>query len=423
MHIPAIRIRNIRSLHSHEWSVPREKCAGWHVILGDNGSGKSSFLRAIALALTEPRHAGQLRQSWNDWLTRSRRDGHIRLQVAPRAGCDGLTAPGVEQAFGLGIRLVRRGAAVERSVSPKPPSKVGWTHDRGWFAASFGPFRRFFGGNASLSKSLGSAPRVGRHLSMFEEGIALTECLEWLRELKFRELEDDPEGVLLHHVMEFVNQGDFLPSNVRLEDVTSRGILFRDANGVDVSVGDLSDGYRSILSLTFELIRQMAKAFGPERVFEPTDATRILREGVVIIDEVDAHLHPTWQRRVGRWFCEHFPNVQFIVSTHSPLVCQSAEKGSIYVLPRSGSDEKGRMVEGAALKRLVYGTVLDAYGTEAFGREAALTRSSSSRHMHKRLATLNNTEIRRRLTDEEEEERRKLREALPSAATTLGEPC
>ena len=257
---------------------------------------------------------------------------------------------------------------------------------------------------------------------MFEEGIALTECLEWLRDLKFRELEADPEGALLHHVMEFVNQGDFLPSNVRLEDVTSRGILFRDANGVDVSVGDLSDGYRSILSLTFELIRQMAKAFGPERVFDPTDATRILPEGVVIIDEIDAHLHPTWQQRVGRWFCEHFPNVQFMVSTHSPLVCQSAEKGSIYILPRSGSGEKGGMVEGAALKRLVYGTVLDAYGTEVFGREAASTRSSSSRDMYKRLAILNNTEIRRKLTGEEEEERQRLREALPSAATTLGEP-
>ena len=155
----------------------------------------------------------------------------------------------------------------------------------------------------------------------------------------------------------------------------------------------------------------MAKAFGPERVFDPTDATRIRPEGVVIIDEVDAHLHPTWQQRIGRWFCEHFPNVQFIVSTHSPLVCQSAENGSIYVLPRSGTDERGGMVKGADLKRLVYGTVLDAYGTEAFGREAALTRSPSSRDMHRRLATLNNTEIRRRLTADEEKERQELREA------------
>ena len=423
MHIPAISIKNIRSLHMHKWFVPRDKCAGWHVILGDNGSGKSSFLRAIALALAGPRQAEQLRQAWSDWLTRSRPEGHIELQVAPKLGCDGLTRAGGEPTFHIGIGFVRQGEVVEPSRSPEPPKEVGWSHPRGWFSASFGPFRRFSGGDARLGKSFGATSPLARHLSMFDEGVALTECLEWLRDLKFRALEHDPEGVLLQRVMEFVNQGDFLPSNVRLEDVTSRNILFRDANGVELPVGDLSDGYRSILSLTFELIRQMAKAFGPERVFDPTDPSRILPEGVVIIDEIDAHLHPTWQQRVGRWFCEHFPNVQFMVSTHSPLVCQSAEKGSIYILPRSGSGEKGGMVEGAALKRLVYGTVLDAYGTEAFGREAALTRSSSSRDMYKRLAILNNTEIRRRLTGEEEEERRKLREALPSAATTLGEPC
>ena len=419
MHIPAIRIRNIRSLHVQEWSVPRDKCAGWHVILGDNGSGKSSFLRAIALALAGPKQAEQLRQSWNEWLTRSRPEGHVELQVALKPEWDGPTPSGGASSFQHGIRFIRQGEVVEPSRLLAPPTEAGRSHPRRGFSASFGPFRRFSGGDARLGKSFGSKSLLARHLSLFDEGIALTECLEWLRELKFRALERDPEGVLLKRVMEFVNQSDFLPSNVKLEDVTSRNVLFRDANGVELPVDDLSDGYRSMLSLTFELIRQMARAFGPERVFSPKDPTKILPEGVVMIDEVDAHLHPTWQQRVGRWFCEHFPNVQFIVSTHSPLVCQSAENGSIYVLPRSGTKERGEMVEGAALRRLVYGTVLDACGTEAFGQEAALTRSPSSRDMRRRLATLNNAEIRRRLTDDEEKERQKLRDALPSAATTL----
>ena len=51
MHIRDIQIKNVRSLRSHRWSFAPTKCAGWHVVLGDNGSGKSSFLRAIALAL------------------------------------------------------------------------------------------------------------------------------------------------------------------------------------------------------------------------------------------------------------------------------------------------------------------------------------------------------------------------------------
>ena len=105
------------------------------------------------------------------------------------------------------------------------------------------------------------------------------------------------------------------------------------------------------------------------------------------------------------------------MSTHSPLVCQSAENGSIYLLPRSGSDEKGGTVEGEGLHRLIYGTVLDAYGTEAFGSEAALTRSPKSRDLHKRLAALNNKEILKGLSTKEQKEQQELRGMLPSAAS------
>ena len=197
MHVPAITIRNIRSLHVHKWSVHRDKCAGWHVILGDNGSGKSSFLRAIALALAGPKKAELFRQSWSDWLTRSRRDGHVELQVAPNPEWDGLTQAGGASSFQIGIRFIRQGEVVEPSRLSESPKEAGWSQPRGWFSASFGPFRRFSGGDARFGMSFGSKSPLARHLSMFDEGIALTECMEWLRELKFRALEHDPEGVLL----------------------------------------------------------------------------------------------------------------------------------------------------------------------------------------------------------------------------------
>ena len=155
--------------------------------------------------------------------------------------------------------------------------------------------------------------------------------------------------------------------------------MFRDANGVVVPVMDLSDGYRSVLSMTFEIVRQMAMTFGPDEIFDPNDPAKVVPEGVVIVDEVDTHLHPTWQSRIGHWFCDHFPNVQFIVSTHSPLVCQSAENGSVYLLPRSGTREKGGKLKRDTLLRLVHGTVLDAYGTEAFGSDAAATQRRRDR--------------------------------------------
>ena len=326
--------------------------------------------------------------------------------------------------YSLGVKLRRKSGDETKlaDLPPTDPSRQSLAQAlsldevftaREWFSTSFGPFRRFTGGSDQVSKL---PPLLARHLSLFDEGVAFTKCLDWLQDLKFRALEHDPEGGLLDRLIRFVNESDFLPSGVQIEDVTSRNVMFRDANGVVVPVMDLSDGYRSVLSMTFEIVRQMAMTFGPDEVFDPDDPTKVVPEGVVIIDEIDTHLHPTWQSRIGHWFCDHFPNVQFIVSTHSPLVCQSAENGSVYLLPRSGSGDKGGKLKRDMLLRLVYGTVLDAYGTEAFGSEAAATRSPRSRELHQRLARLNNRELLKGLSPKERRERDRLRRMLPSIA-------
>lgn len=425
MHIRDIQIRNVRSLRSHRWSFARTKCAGWHVVLGDNGSGKSSFLRAIALTLVGAGRAEGLRQTWNDWLTHGQQEGEIRLMLwsATPDVVHSANLP-ADNLYSPGVKLSRKsGDETELAdLPPTDPSRQSLAQAlsldevstaREWFSTSFGPFRRFTGGSGQVSKL---PPLLARHLSLFDEGIAFTKCLDWLQDLKFRALEHDPEGGLLDRLIRFVNESDFLPSGVRIEDVTSRNVMFRDANGVVVPVMDLSDGYRSVLSMTFEIVRQMAMTFGPDEVFDPDDPTKVVPEGVVIVDEIDTHLHPTWQSRIGHWFCDHFPNVQFIVSTHSPLVCQSAENGSVYLLPRSGSGDKGGKLKRDTLLRLVHGTVLDAYGTEAFGSEAAATRSPRSRELYRRLAQLNNRELLKGLSPNERRERDRLRRMLPSVA-------
>lgn len=427
MHIRKVNINNVRSIRNLSYSIPESKEKGWHVILGDNGSGKSSFLKAISLALVGGSEANGLRQPWNDWLTRGQASGKIDVEIAFDSTDDRFSGrgkvPPADSLLKLGIRFDRADTGTHVDISnakttPDPKRHV-WNGGRGWFAASYGPFRRFAGGDSHSEKMFYSMPRLARHLSLFDERAALTECLEWLRSLKFKSLENDAEGTLLTGVRSFVNQGDFLPSGVTLEDVSSKAVLFNDANGFDIPVEELSDGYRSILSLTFELIRQLAAEFGPEHIFSE-DGTKIMTSGVVVIDEIDAHLHPTWQQKIGRWFCKHFPNVQFIVSTHSPLVCQTAEAGTIFVLPPAGTKQPGKMLSGDEFNRLVFGNVLDAYGTEAFGREAAQTRSGPSREKHQRLAELNTKEIISGLSRAETEEQARLRAILPTAASDVG---
>ena len=65
MYLRRVHIQNVRSIAALTWELPPDVDGpGWHVILGDNGAGKSSFLRSIALALVGPMAAAGLRQSW-----------------------------------------------------------------------------------------------------------------------------------------------------------------------------------------------------------------------------------------------------------------------------------------------------------------------------------------------------------------------
>jgi len=424
-----------------DWSLPEHTAgAGWPVIVGDNGSGKSSFLRSVALALIGPKDAPGLRSPWEDWLRKEASKGQVTLQITRNPKFDLLTEGGQRpkaSTLGLGLRFQRqqiahtRGTRIERSnsVTLKPmdaktkPTRHTWGTGSGWFSAAYGPFRRFTGGDPEFRYMSLRFPKLARYLSIFDERVALTESLEWLRDLKFKALESasasisDPKHGLLPAIFNFINQEDFLPFHARLVEITSDSVRFVDGNKMDVRIEDLSDGYRSILSMTFELIRQLVTVFGPDKIFDEGDPTCVISEGVVLIDEIDVHLHPTWQRRIGFWFRKHFPNIQFLVTTHSPLICPAAEVGSIYLLPRPGEVDAGEMLRGSRLQRLINGNVLDAYGTEVFG--IGVTRSEPSKLKLRKLAELNIKESTSGLTPKERKLQEELRGSMPTASSVV----
>jgi energy-coupling factor transporter ATP-binding protein EcfA2 len=414
MYLQSVHLQNIRSFAELRWELPEgAPHAGWHVILGDNGSGKSTFLRAIALAFIEVTDLGALREPWEQWLRIGHNQGLVEARLA-----GGESSTPVE--IGYEFQVFHDEYGPDFILEPLPGNSDAPRRD--CFCASYGPFRRFTGGSNEISKLGAANPSIVRHLSLFGESVALTEAVTWLQSLKFKKLEGQGDGALLDPIMDFINQPGFLPHAARITDVSSGGIELLDGNGFKMQVQDLSDGYRSVLSMTFDLIRQMALAFDKSKLFSE-DRTQIVCPGVVLIDEIDAHLHPTWQRTIGVWFRTHFPNVQFIVSTHSPLICQAAEVGSVFRLPQPGADpeeDQGQMLSGIALQRLLYGNVLDAYSTGAFGDGGE--RSESGQAMLEQLAALNLQEMDGSLSDEERAKREELRAILSTDASITQQP-
>ncbi|MES2732267.1 MAG: AAA family ATPase [Bacteroidota bacterium] len=418
MYIAKIEIDNIRSIRHFEMAF--EDPAGWHVLIGDNGAGKSSIIRSIALALVGPEQALGLRADWKDWLNNQSDEGSILLCIENQEvdKQTGSSAPQKnklipnELIFKRNKDLVSLASNVNKKSKEPNPIWFNWGQGTGWFSVAYGPYRRFAGGNQEWTKVFYSQPKLGAHLSAFGEDIAFIEATEWLVKLNYQQLEQKTDSTTIKAVKELVNSSDFLPHGSKLSSISSSGVIFTDGNGADISVMQMSDGYRSILSLTFELIRQLVRVYDEKKVFGKILKGNMVIDlpGVVLIDEVDAHLHPSWQTRIGQWFTKYFPKIQFIVTTHSPLICRAAEKGTIWRLAAPGSEGESGEITGTEKECLIYGNILDAYGTELFGTTPV--RSAQSNEKLDRLGKLNMLSALGKISQKEENERLMLQTTL-----------
>jgi predicted ATP-binding protein involved in virulence len=119
-------------------------------------------------------------------------------------------------------------------------------------------------------------------------------------------------------------------SNLRVQEKPLR--LMVDKSGVPLDLKQLSDGERSFLVLICDIGRRLALA-------NPLLENPLHGAGVVIIDELELHLHPKWQREVVEKLRTTFPNIQFIATTHSPFVIQSLRPGELINLDPEELDE------------------------------------------------------------------------------------
>ena len=107
---------------------------------------------------------------------------------------------------------------------------------------------------------------------------------------------------------------------------------------------------------------------------------RIESRGVVLVDEIDAHLHPSWQRVIGDWFKHVLPNIQFIVTSHIPLICQAADEDGIFHLPPPGDMRLPSKLSHMDYQHIIASRPNEIYLSPAFG----LTHTRSPRAVQAR---------------------------------------
>ena len=232
------------------------------------------------------------------------------------------------------------------------------------------------------------APTTERFVTMFQEAASLAEVDQWLRGLKHKELENKAaEREQLALVMELLRD-DLMPNQITVDRVDSDGLWLKDRNGAQLAWGEMSDGYRAAAALLANIVRHLIGTYGLENLTEktPDGKTAIKRSGVVLIDEIDAHLHPEWQRVIGFWLKRHFPNIQFLVTTHSPIICQAADPNGLFVLPEPGSDTRPRPLTDEEYTKVIASRPDTILLTPAFGLQN--TRSPRAVEARAKLAKL-----------------------------------
>jgi predicted ATP-binding protein involved in virulence len=154
------------------------------------------------------------------------------------------------------------------------------------------------------------------------------EFFRWFRSLENLENEerrDSPE--YRDHRLEAVRKAlpKFMPefTNLRIRRAPLRMTVFKQ--GQELIINQLSDGERCLLAMVSDLARRLATV-------NPGLADPLQGEGIVLIDEIELHFHPKWQRGILPTLSSTFPNCQFIVSTHSPQIVSDVQPDAIYLL-------------------------------------------------------------------------------------------
>ena len=333
------------------------KPARWTVLLGDNGTGKTTLLKC--LVSLEPSQFKERSTSGNQTdsevsemnnVYRFTPSGYFSnnkflLLSGKWGGREFVSKKDNTKNYTIGTQNFYLSPFI--SNSKENIYTKGYEFSETWatrthkllienfVAYAYGASRRM--GSGSLNDTQNSDAAA----SLFNNSVDLIDAEEWFLQAYFAA--NNAEG----KVQEFA-QGrfdkvkkmllDLLPdvSDIRIKPITKTQL--KAAIEVQTPYGwvgmkDLSLGYQSVLAWTVDVASRLLDRY-------PDSDNPMAEPAIVLVDEIDLHLHPQWQRTLVQKLTNLFPNTQFIVTAHSPLIVQSVPDANIVLLKREGDQVK-----------------------------------------------------------------------------------
>lgn len=440
-----LELENIRSFgarQSLDLLDDKGRPAQWTLILGDNGVGKTTLLQCLARmrptvneapdeddgAVPNPVEPELVREEDNAILKAYARSGtdrtaSLRAELIAGATFDGSGRRKRREIF-TSIEITRSKGRI-KDVIP----------DAGFPGKPVEPLVLAYGagrhmGRANLERSTGG----GGTDSLFNAAAELFDPEETLSRLDYLRLKNREHAkaklaslkALLVEILPYLESPDDIDiRGPRLpgDDDEEGGVWIKTPFGV-VPISRMSLGYQTVMAWTADIAWRLLNHY-------PDCPNPLLEPAIVIVDEIDLHLHPQWQRSIRRHLTAHFPAVQFIATAHSPLMAQDALETNLAVL-RDNEGEATIVSDPAVVKNWRLDQILtsELFGLES-ARPLAVEQAIERRNalaIKSRLSADESAELSRlnafvhQLPTAEREQDQRAMDILRRAAAAIGQP-
>ena len=348
MYVEHLRLNDFRSFRegSLTLNIPTKRSranllSNVNIILGNNGDGKSSILRAVALACLGPslRETGFVPYR----LVRRPRARSARISADVMLSETEIALAGTDR-LTLDCDILRRDRSdndlITSSDNDYSLLQRDFFDDRSdaMFLVGYGATRAVETSGYSEGSAVKSrGARYQRVAGLFEDHVRL---VSFHRRRVRRGRSRLPEMIKL------LNKT--LPPSIKCSGLNNQDDLEFIVSGVKTPFASLSDGFKAFAGWVADFLGRLAEVAPPtQRLIDVA--------GIALVDEIDLHLHPSWQRTVVPNLASVFPKIQFIFTSHSPIVVGSVTKNHVFLTERA-ADRTSTVVQ---LEERIHGQSVD----------------------------------------------------------------